>query len=754
LANPFAILTKPSAVDPVCSMEVEPDRAAASYVHQGERYSFCSLGCFVRFRAEPDRYLHPETWKAAPVTAATYVCPMHPEVVDTRPSACPKCGMALEPVSAGPATDGPNPELEDMSRRFRLSLWFTVPLFLLAMSDVLPGFTMRPWMIWLEVALATPVVLWCGAPIFERAGASIVNRSPNMFTLIGLGIVASFGFSLVALFAPALLPHEFHHDSGMPPVYFEAAAVITTLVLLGQVFELRARGQTASAIKALVALAPKKARLVVGAKEGEVPLELVRPGDMLRVRPGEAVPVDGIVCEGQSTVDESMLTGEAIPVAKAPEAELTGGTVNGTGALLMEARRVGSETILAQIVKLVAEAQRSRAPVQRVADRVAAWFVPAVIVSAAVTFLVWAWLGYSMMGFVNAVAVLIIACPCALGLATPMSIMVGIGRGARAGILIKDAATLETLHAVNVVAIDKTGTLTEGKPRVTQFEGSLEALRLAASVEQASEHPLASAVVAAAADRGLVLSRPADVHAVAGQGLSGTVEGHAVLIGNESLVTAEASLSAQAARQTGATVSFIAIDGAAVGWFAIADPIKESARPALAALRREGVEVVLLSGDHATSAEAVGRQLGITQVIAGATPQRKAEVIRELRAKGKNVAMAGDGINDAPALAAADTGIAMGTGTGAAIESAGVTLVKGDLKGIVRAIRLSRETMKNIRQNLFFAFVYNFAGVPLAAGVLYPVFGWLLSPMVAAAAMMFSSLSVIANALRLRKLDL
>ena len=751
MSNPFQILTKPVVVDPVCSMRVEPDRAAASYLLGDKRYWFCSLGCFVRFRAEPDRYLHPETWKAAPVAASEYTCPMHPEVTDTRASACPKCGMALEPVGAGAALDDANPELEDMRRRFRLSLWFTAPLFLIAMSDMVPGLMMLVERLgWLELALATPVVFWCGAPIFERAWASIVHRSPNMFTLIALGIVAAFGFSVVALFAPDLVAINVAHIAVPSPLYFEAAAVITTLVLLGQVLELRARGQTASAIKALVGLTPKKARLVVGAKEGEVALELVRPGDLLRVRPGEAVPVDGVVREGESAVDESMLTGEAIPVAKAAGAELTGGTVNGTGALLMEARRVGAETILAQIVKLVSEAQRSRAPVQRVADQVAAWFVPGVVLASLVTFVVWASLGHGLMGFVNAVAVLIIACPCALGLATPMSIMVGIGRGAQAGVLIKDAATLETLHGVQVLAIDKTGTLTEGKPRVVRFEGSVEALRLAASVEQASEHPLAGAVVAAAVERGLTLARPSDVQAVAGHGLAGVVEGRRVTIGNEG-----AGTEAEAARSSGATITFIAVDGVASGWMAIADPIKEAARPALEALRREGVEVVLLSGDHVTSAEAVARQLGIQRVFAGATPQRKAEVIRELQAGGRvKVAMAGDGINDTVALAAADAGIAMGTGTGAAIESAGVTLLRGDLKGIERAIRLSRETMKNIRQNLFFAFVYNFAGVPLAAGVLYPVFGWLLSPMIAAAAMMFSSLSVISNSLRLRKLDL
>ena len=727
-------------------MKVEPGRAAASYKHNCTNYHFCSLGCFARFRADPDRYLHPESWHAAPVEATEYVCPMHPEVTSTHPAACPKCGMALEPVNPGLA-DESNPELDDMNRRFRMSLWFTVPLFLIAMSEMVPGMAMTAWIGWVELALAIPVVTWCGAPIFERAWASVLNRSPNMFTLIGLGIAASFLFSVIALLIPSLV-------TAVHSLYFEAAAVITTLVLLGQVLELRARGQTASAIKALVGLAPKNARLVVGTQEGEVPLELIRPGDILRIRPGEAVPVDGIVREGESAVDESMLTGEPIPVSKIPGAELTGGTVNGTGSLLMEARRVGSETLLAQIVKLVSEAQRSRAPVQRVADQVAAWFVPAVVLAAIATFVVWGFLDHWMLGFVNAVAVLIIACPCALGLATPMSIMVGIGRGAQAGVLIKDAATLETLHDVNVLVIDKTGTLTEGRPRVTQLEASLDALRLAASIEQASEHPLAAAVVAAATERGLTLAQPQDVRAVAGQGLLGTVEGHAITIGNETLIGTTASTAAQEARATGATISFIGIDGAPAGWFAIADPVKASAKGALENLKKQGIEVVLLSGDHATSAEAVARQLGLSKVIAGATPQHKAEVIRELQGKGKKVAMAGDGINDAPALAAADAGIAMGTGTGAAIESAGVTLLNGDLRGIERAIRLSRETMKNIRQNLFFAFVYNFAGVPLAAGVLYPVFGWLLSPMIAAAAMMFSSVSVIANSLRLRKLDL
>jgi P-type Cu+ transporter len=748
VANPFQVLSKPQVTDPVCSMKVDPDRAAASLSLDGKPYSFCSLGCFVRFRAEPDRYLHPETYQAPKTVAAEYTCPMHPEVRDTKPSTCPKCGMALEPVGAGAAGADGNPELDDMSRRFRVSLWFTIPLFLLAMSDMLPGVTLRPWMMWIEFALALPVVLWCGAPIFERGWASIVHRSPNMFTLIAAGTAAAFLFSLFALIFPHAMPQEFHHDGGMPPSYFEAAAVIMTLVLLGQVLELRARGQTASAIRALVGLTPKKAHLVITSsktgvvKEGDVAIELIRPGDVLRVRPGEAIPLDGVVKEGESAVNESMLTGEPIPVAKAAGNEVTGGTINGSGAFLMEARRVGSETLLAQIVKLVSDAQRSRAPVQRIADSVAAYFVPAVVVASIATFITWAAFGRWNLAFVNAVAVLIIACPCALGLATPMSIMVGMGRGAQAGVLIKDAATLEILHNVTTLAIDKTGTLTEGKPRVVEVHAADEAVRLAASIEHASEHPLAAAIAAATS---APLYPASDVRAIPGSGITGVADGKTITVSNQ---------GSAAPANAAATLAFITIDGAPAGWLAITDPIRETAAPALKALKNAGIDVVLLSGDRQSAVQAVASQLGITEFHAGATPQKKAEIILGMKASGARVAMAGDGINDAPALAVADAGIAMGTGTGAAIESAGVTLLRGDLKGIEQAIRLSRETMKNIRQNLFFAFVYNLAGVPLAAGVLYPFFGLLLSPMIAAAAMMFSSVSVIGNALRLRRLKL
>lgn len=750
MTNPFQILNKPLAVDPVCQMKVDPAKAAASYEHEGKRHSFCSLGCFARFRAQPDRYLHPETWTEPPVAASEYTCPMHPEVTDTRASACPNCGMALEPVGADAAAlEESNPELDDMSRRFRLSLWFTIPLFLVAMAEMLPGVMFPSWTGWIQLLLAAPVLFWCGAPIFERGWASILHRSPNMFTLIAMGCAASFGFSLVALAAPHTLPHS----GGMPPLYFEAASVIVSLVLLGQVLELKARGQTASAIRALVGLAPKKARLVIGAKESDVPLELIRPGDLLRVRPGEAVPVDGIVREGQPSLDESMLTGEPMPVDKPAGTSVTAGTVNGPAAFLMEAQRVGGDTILAHIIRLVSDAQRSRAPVQRIADKVAAWFVPAVVASSALTLAIWWWLGNPLSGFVNAVSVLIIACPCALGLATPMSIMVGIGRGAQSGILIKDAATLETLHAIDTLIVDKTGTLTEGKPKVIDLGGSLEGLRLAASIEQSSEHPLAAAIVAAAHDRGLTLAKADEVRAIPGQGLAGRVEDHDLVIGNESLL-GELPEDAQAARERGLTLAVWSIDGAIDGWCAIGDPVRDSAAPALAALRAEGVHLVLASGDHEASVRAVAAKLGIEELSAGATPQSKAQLVRKLQSEGKRVAMAGDGINDAPALAAADTGIAMGSGTGAAIDTASVTLLRGDLAGIEKAIRLSRATMSNIRQNLFFAFVYNFAGVPLAAGVLYPVFGLLLSPMIAAAAMMFSSVSVISNALRLRAIKL
>ena len=733
-------------------MKVDPTAAAAKYSHDGKTYHFCSLGCFARFRNEPLRYIDPDNYKAAPVAAKEYTCPMHPEVVDTKPSACPLCGMALEPLTVS-LDEGPDPELEDMTRRFRVSLWFAIPLFLIGMSDLF--FTPGSWMAWAGLILATPIVFWCGKPVLERGWASVVNRSPNMFTLIAIGVAAAYLFSLAVLLVPQLLPHTMGHG-GMPHVYFEAAGVIISLVLLGQVLELRARGQTASAIKALLGLAPKNARLVVGKKEGDVPLELIRPGDLLRVREGEKVPVDGLVREGTSAIDESMISGEPVPVAKAIGDALTAGTINGSGALLMEAQRVGNQTLLAQIVKLVSEAQRSRAPIQRLADAVSAWFVPLVVLSALASFAAWyVWgpepkLNYA---FVNAVAVLIIACPCALGLATPMSIMVGTGRGAQSGILIRDAQSLETLHSIDTLVIDKTGTLTEGKPVVTDVSGDRSALRLAASLERASGHPLAAAVVAAAGTADL--PQATQIEVVAGQGVKGTVNGTLVAVGNESLVPAWRFAEEAKQRQSeGKTVSFIGVNGETVAMIALTDPLKESAAAAIAALRGEGIRIVLLSGDSEKAANSVAAKLGIAEVIAGVLPAGKADVIRRLKAEGRRVAMAGDGINDAPALAEAHVGIAMGTGTDVAIESAGVTLLKGDLSGLMKAIRLSRETMRNIRQNLFFAFFYNLLGVPVAAGVLYPAFGLLLSPMLAAAAMTFSSVTVISNALRLRGLKL
>ncbi len=739
-------------------MKVEPSKAAAKLQHEGKTYYFCSLGCFARFRGEPARYIDPDHYQAPSVQAKEYTCPMHPEVVDTKPSACPLCGMALEPVTASlDDAEETNPELDDMWRRFRISLWFSVPLFFLGMSDLLlPFVSQGAWMARAELLLATPVVFWCGKPILERGWDSIRNKSPNMFTLIAIGVAAAYIFSLAATLAPGILPHEMSHG-GMPPVYFEAAGVIITLVLAGQVMELKARGQTASAIKALLGLAPKNARLVVGKKEGDVPLDLIRPGDLLRVREGEKVPVDGIVTEGSSAVDESMITGEPVPVAKAVGDMLTAGTVNGSGALLIEAQRVGSGTLLAQIVKMVSDAQRSRAPIQRLADVVAGWFVPLVVAVAVLSFVAWfAWgpeprLNHAL---VNAVAVLIIACPCALGLATPMSIMVGTGRGAQSGILIKDAESLETLHSIDTLVFDKTGTLTEGKPVVTDFEGDKSVLPAAAAIEQASGHPLAAAIVKAC-DGQQPLPVASEVETRAGQGVMGLVDGKRITVGNESLVPAWTFTDrARQLRGEGKTVSFIGVDAETVALLALADPVKPSAAAALDALRSEGIRLILLTGDNKESAGFVAAKLGIGEVVAGVLPVGKADVVRKLKNEGRRVAMAGDGVNDAPALAEANVGIAMGTGTDVAIQTAGVTLLKGDLGALVSAIRLSRETMRNIRQNLFFAFVYNMLGVPLAAGILYPWFGLLLSPMIAAAAMTFSSVTVISNALRLRKVRL
>jgi len=698
---------------------------------------------------------------------------MHPEVVRDQPGTCPKCGMALEPRTVV-LEEGPNPELVDMTRRFWVSTALTLPVFLMAMSEMLPGNPVFSRLggtafTWIQLLLATPVVLWGGWPFFERGWASIRNRSLNMFTLIALGTGVAYVYSLFAALFPEALPHSFRGHGGTVPVYFEASAVIVTLVLLGQVLELRARSATSSAIKALLGLAPKTARRVEDdGTEHDVLLEQVQVGDRLRVRPGEKVPVDGVVLEGASAVDESMVTGESIPAEKTARAKVTGGTLNGTGGLLIRAERVGRDTLLAQIVQQVSEAQRSRAPIQRLADQVAAWFVPAVVACAALTALIWGvWGPEPRMAYalLNAVAVLIIACPCALGLATPMSIMVGAGRGARAGVLIRDAEALETMEKVDTLVVDKTGTLTEGKPRlvsVVPFEGMDEAtlLRFSAGLERGSEHPLAAAIVAGAEASQLALPSAAGFQSVTGMGVLGTVEGRAVLLGNAALLRSRGiaaeplEAKAEALRSEGQTVMLVAVEGRPAGILGVADPIKPSTLEALAQLRKEGIRIVMLTGDSRATAAAVAAKLGIGAFEAEILPQGKGEVVKRLQAEGRVVAMAGDGVNDAPALALAQVGIAMGTGTDIAMQSAGITLVKGDLRGILRAIRLSRATLGNIRQNLFLAFVYNVIGVPLAAGVLYPYFGLLLSPMIASAAMSLSSVSVIGNALRLRSVDL
>ncbi len=807
-------------IDPVCGMTVNPEKAAGSFEHHGKTYYFCSEHCLHKFRANPEAFLSPSlksapkpepkaeeglnytcpmdpeivrdkpgacpkcgmalepTMPTAPRTRIEYTCPMHPEIVRDEPGSCPICGMALEPRTVTLEEEA-NPELKDMTRRFWISAALSLPVLVLAMSEMIPGQPVQHALSmkvvnWIQFALATPVVLWGGWPFFERGWASIINRSPNMFTLIAIGTGAAYVFSVIALFFPNIFPDSFRGHGGEVAVYFEAAAVITTLVLLGQVLELRARSQTSSAIKMLLGLAPKTARVIKGygradTSEEDIPLDQVHPGDQLRVRPGERVPVDGVIVEGRSSVDESMVTGEPIPVEKSGGSKVTGGTVNGTGSFVMKAERVGSETLLAQIVRMVGEAQRSRAPIQRLADVVSFYFVPLVVIVALITFIVWAWIGPEprfVYALVNAVAVLIIACPCALGLATPMSIMVGTGRGATAGVLIKNAEALETLEKVNTLVVDKTGTLTEGKPKLVSIIAQAdfsetELLNFAASLERGSEHPLAAAIIAAARERELDLSETAEFQSLTGKGVSGKVNDKTIALGNQRLmddlsVNVDPGTETQAdkLRQAGETVMFVAIEGRFAGLLGVADPIKETTSEAIRLLHEEGLRIVMLTGDNRTTAEAVARRLGLDEVIAEVLPEQKSEVIKRLQSEGRIVAMAGDGVNDAPALAQAQVGVAMGTGTDVAIESAGLTLVKGDLRGIVRARRLSRGTMRNIRQNLFFAFVYNVIGVPIAAGVLYPIFGLLLSPMIASAAMTFSSVSVIVNALRLRRLEL
>jgi len=754
----FPVLPAKTVKDPVCHMNVDPARAREKHAYEGATYYFCCPHCREKFAADPEKYLHPEPVKEQ--KGAVYTCPMHPEVVREGPGSCPLCGMALEPMTPS-AGDEPNPELVGMTRRFRICAMLSLPLLLVAMADMIRplGFLSPPLVVWIQLALSTPVVLWGGRPFFERMWASVVNRSPNMFTLIGMGVGAAYLYSVVAALVPGFFPASFRGHHGEPAVYFEAAAIITTLVLLGQALELRARSRTSSAIRALLNLAPPMARLIAAAgPERDVPLEQVHPGNLLRVRPGEKIPVDGLVVEGSSSVDESMLTGEPIPVEKGPGSPVTGGTVNATGGFVMRAERVGADTMLARIVRMVSEAQRSRAPIQRLADVVASWFVPIVALAALATFIVWAIAGPEPRmahALVNAVAVLIIACPCALGLATPMAVMVGTGRGATAGVLIKNAEALETLQKVDTLVVDKTGTLTEGKPRlaaVTPAEGWDESavLRLAASLERSSEHPLATAIVAAAEARGVDLAPASDFRSLPGKGVVGTIDGKRVALGNRALVDPGALAEAG----EGQTVVFVSVDGATAGALAIADPVKQAARKAIDWLRSDGLRIVMLTGDNRRTADAVARQLGIDEVFAEVLPDQKAGVVRRLQEAGRTVAMAGDGVNDAPALAQAQVGIAMGTGADVAIESAGITLLKGDLTGIVRARKLSRATMRNIRQNLFFAFVYNILGVPIAAGVLYPFFGLLLSPILASAAMTFSSVSVISNALRLRSLKL
>ncbi len=783
MMQPAPVATGQASIDPVCGMTVQPATAAGSYEYQGKTHYFCATSCLTKFQKDPAYYLTPpeqRTPLVMPVPsggAVEYICPMDPEVLETKPGACRICGMALEPKVVSLEDEG-NPELEDMSRRFWICLGPSLLVMFLAMADMVPGLSLpqaltgstRNWVQWL---LATPVVLWGGWPFFQRGWSSVVNRAPNMFTLIAMGTGAAYGYSALATAAPTLLPHSFRLHDGSIAVYFEAAAIITLLVLLGQVLELKARSQTSSAIRALLRLAPKMARLIMPeGQEEDVPLEHIRVGHRLRVRPGERVPVDGMVQEGTTAVDESMITGESIPVEKTVGVRVTGGTINGTGGVVMVAERVGRDTMLARIVQMVSEAQRTRAPIQRLADVTASYFVPLVVTAALITAVAWAiWgpepkLAYAL---VNAVAVLIIACPCALGLATPMSIMVGTGRGATVGVLVKKAEALEVFGKVNTLVIDKTGTLTEGKPKLLSVLAvppwsEVDLLRFAASLERSSEHPLASAVVAGAEGRGIACVPVEQFRSVTGKGVTGTVTGRRVAIGTAAFLQNEVRVSGQSLtqlndevaslRREGQTILFVSIDEQVAGVLGVADPIKASTRDAVQALKAEGIHVVMVTGDHRDTADAVARQLGIEEVMAEVLPDQKGQIVARLKSQGRVVAMAGDGINDAPALALADVGIAMGTGADTAIESAGMTLVKGDLRGLLRARRLSQATMGNIRQNLLFAFLYNVIGVPIAAGALYPVWGILLSPMIASAAMTFSSVSVISNALRLRHVEL
>jgi Cu+-exporting ATPase len=800
-------------IDPVCKMTIDEEDAAGTST-QGELvYYFCSEACKIKFDENPGSFIgeeapggkeeiskkgeiftcpmHPEVRQegsgscpkcgmalepATPlITPAKteWTCPMHPEIVQSKPGNCPKCGMALEPKAGVEEEEGKTPELIDMTRRFWVSAVFTAPLVIMVMGGFVPGINIDgliPMDIrrWVELVLATPVVLWGGLPFFVRGWQSIVTRNPNMFTLIGLGVSVAYVYSVIAALLPGIFPASFRGESGEVGMYFEAAAVIVTLVLLGQVLELRARSQTGAAIKALLGLAPKTARRIRNRNEEDIPLEHVIPGDLLRVRPGEKIPVDGTVTEGTSSVDESMVSGEPIPVSKQSGDRVIGATVNGTGSLIMKAEKVGADTLLAQIVHMVAEAQRSRAPIQKLADIVAGYFVQTVIVIAVITFIVWAWIGPEprfVYALINAVAVLIIACPCALGLATPMSIMVATGKGATSGVLFKNAEAIEVMKKVDALVVDKTGTLTIGKPKLVEIVTAVgfeenEIVNLAASLERGSEHPLAAAIVKGAEEKGIAMTNVESFESITGKGVTGIVEERKILLGNRKLLDdsgidqGDLSERAEAMRMDGQTVMFVAVNGKAAGLVGVADPIKETTPEAIKGLHKDGVNVVMLTGDSATTAQAVAKKLSLDDVVAEVLPDQKAESVKRFQNDGRIVAMAGDGINDAPALAQAHVGVAMGTGTDVAMESAGVTLVKGDLRGILRARLLSRATMRNIKQNLFFAFAYNALGVPIAAGILYPFFGILLSPIIAAAAMSFSSVSVVSNALRLRRAKL